>query len=100
YQFIAEANLAKGNKPAAVGILTQYRDLGGGSPQMLRQLAALEEEAGNTKEAAATLERINYIYPVNDESLHRHLGDLWFDQKNYAGPIRQDPTAAACNPLD
>ena len=100
YQFIAQADLAKGNKPAAVEILTQYKHLGGRNPEALRQLASLEEEAGKTGDAAATLERINYIYPVNDESLHRHLGDLWFDQKNYAGAIREYTAAADLHPLD
>jgi len=46
------------------------------------------------------LDRINYIYPVNDEALHRHLGDLWFEQRNYAGAIREYAAVAALNPLD
>ena len=36
------------------------------------------------KEAAATLDRINYIYP-EDEELHRKLGELWLAQANYRG---------------
>ncbi len=35
----------------------------------------------NDADAAATLERINYIYPVNDEELHRQLGDLLYRAK-------------------
>ena len=65
-----------------------------------KQLAALEEELGAPKEAAATLDRINYIYPVHDEALHRHLGDLWFAQANYPGAIREYTAVVALNPLD
>jgi tetratricopeptide (TPR) repeat protein len=100
YQFMAEADLAKGDKPAAAAILTKYQDIGGRDPAALKQLASLEEESGKPRDAAATLDRLNYIYPVNDEDLHRHLGDLWFDQKNYSGAIREYTAAAALNPLD
>ena len=44
--------------------------------------------------------RINYIYPVHDEELHRHLGDLWFAQANYPGAIREYTAVVALNPLD
>ena len=67
---------------------------------MLKKLASLEEELGQPKEAAATLDRINYIYPVHDEELHRHLGDLWFAQANYPGAIREYTAVVALNPLD
>ena len=80
YEFIAEADLAKGNKQAAATILTDYEKRGGRNPEALKQLASLEEDLGEPEEAAATLDRINYIYPM-DEDLHRHLGDLWLAQK-------------------
>jgi tetratricopeptide (TPR) repeat protein len=100
YEFLAEAYLAKGNKPAAVGVLTDYEKRGGRNPQALKHLASLEEELGDPKAAAATLDRINYIYPVNDEDLHRHLGNLWFDQKNYSGALREYNAVIALHPLD
>ena len=37
------------------------------------------------RDAAATLDAINEIYPVNDEDLHRRLGALWLKQENYPG---------------
>jgi tetratricopeptide (TPR) repeat protein len=74
--------------------------MGGENPATLEQLATLEEGAGDPKEAAATLDRINYIYPVNDEQLHRHLGSLWLAQKNYAGAIREYRAVVAMQPLD
>ena len=55
---------------------------------------------GQPKDAAATLERINYIYPVHDEAMHRQLGDLWLAQKNYPGAIREYTAVVASGPLD
>jgi tetratricopeptide (TPR) repeat protein len=100
YEFIAAANLAKGDKKFAEDILIEYEKFGGSDPATLKKLASLEEELGQPKEAAATLDRINYIYPVHDEDLHRHLGDLWFAQSNYSGAIREYTALVALNPLD
>jgi cellulose synthase operon protein C len=100
YEFMAEADLAKGNKQAAVAILTDYEKIGGHNPPALKQLASLEEELGKPADAAATLDRLNYVYPVNDEELHHHLGDLWFAQKNYTGAIREYNSVIAMHPLD
>jgi hypothetical protein len=100
YEFLAVADLAKGDKKAAAAVLTGYEKMGGEDPSILKKLASLEEELGQPKEAAATLERLNYIYPVHDEDLHRHLGDLWFAQANYPGAIREYTALVALNPLD
>jgi tetratricopeptide (TPR) repeat protein len=100
YEFMAQADLAKGDKNSAESILTQYEKVGGHNPAALKQLAVLQEGSGHPAEAAATLDRVNYIYPVNDEELHHHLGDLWFAQKNYSGAIREYGAVAAMNPLD
>jgi cellulose synthase operon protein C len=100
YQFVAAADLARGDKKGAVAILTYYEKMGGDDPSFLKKLASLEEELGQPKEAAGTLDRINYIYPVQDEDLHRHLGDLWFAQANYPGAIREYTAVVALNPLD
>jgi cellulose synthase operon protein C len=100
YELVAVADLAKGDKKGAVAVLTDYEKTGGENPSILKKLAALEEELGQPRDAAATLERINYIYPVHDEDLHRHLGDLWFGQSNYPGAIREYSAVVALNPLD
>jgi len=100
YELVAAADLAKGDKKAAEAILIEYEKIGGDDPVTLKKLASLEEELGQPKEAAATLDRINYIYPVHDEELHRHLGDLWFAQSNYPGAIREYSAVVALNPLD
>jgi len=100
YEFLAEAYLEKGNRPSAAEVLTEYEKRGGRNPEALKKLASLEEEAGDLVATAATLDRINYFYPVNDEDLHRHLGTLWFDQKNYAGALREFTAVVALHPLD
>jgi tetratricopeptide (TPR) repeat protein len=99
YQFLADAYLAKGNKPAAIAELERYARIGGRSPDTLKQLATLQEEAGNKKEAAAALDRLNYIQPI-DEELHRRLGDLWLSLGNTSGAIREYRAVLAKAPTD
>ncbi len=99
YEFLASAQLAKGDKKGATATLTEYEKMGGESPETLMKLASLEEELGNGKDAAATLDRINYIYPET-EGLHRHLGELWLAQGNYVGAVREYTAVLALNPLD
>jgi tetratricopeptide (TPR) repeat protein len=99
YEFLAAAQLAKGDKPGAMTTLTAYEKMGGESPEALTKLASLEEELGHAKEAAATLDRINYIYPES-EGMHRHLGELWFAQGNYAGAVREYSAVVGLKPLD
>lgn len=100
YEFIVEAHLAKGDKPKAVQVLEHYSKVGGRSPEMLKKLATLQQQLGKPTDAAATLNRLNYIYPVNDEDLHRRLGDLWFSQGNIHGAIREYQALVAMNPQD
>jgi cellulose synthase operon protein C len=99
YQFLADAYLAKDNKAAAIAELERYAKAGGRSPDTLKQLATLLEEAGKRKEAAEVLDRLNYIQPV-DEELHRRLGDLWLAQGNAAGAIREYRAVLAQAPTD
>jgi tetratricopeptide (TPR) repeat protein len=99
YQLLADAYLAKGDKPAAIAQLESYAQVGGRSPDTLKQLATLLEEAGNRQEAAAALDRLNYIQPV-DEDLHRRLGDLWMGLGNTAGAIREYQAVLAKAPTD
>jgi cellulose synthase operon protein C len=99
YEFLAAAQSAKGDKQSAMTTLTAYEKMGGESPDVLTKLASLEEELGHMKEAAATLDRINYIYPES-EALHRHLGELWLAQGNNAGAVREYLAVLALNPLD
>jgi tetratricopeptide (TPR) repeat protein len=100
YEFLADADRARGDSNAEAAILTAYEHQGGQTPEMLQRLATLEESRGQTEEAVATLERLNYIYPVKDEELHHRLGDLLFKEKQYDGAIREYNALAASNPVD
>jgi cellulose synthase operon protein C len=100
YELIADAAEMKGDAKAEAAMLTAYMQEGGQSPALLKRLATLEETAGQHAESAATLERLNYIYPVKDEELHHKLGDLFFAQKQYAGAVREYNALVASNPVD
>ena len=100
YQFLADADQARGDSKAEAAILTAYEHQGGQMPEMLKRLAALEESRGQTEQAVATLERLNYIYPVKDEELHHRLGDLLYKEKQYDGAIREYNASVASNPVD
>jgi TolA-binding protein len=99
YEFMANADLAKNDPKAAAAILVDYEKMGGRNPGALKQLASLEKDLGEPQEAAATLDRINNVYPMN-EDLHRQLGDLWFAHHNYKGAIREYGAVVALHPLD
>jgi tetratricopeptide (TPR) repeat protein len=99
YQFLADGYVAKGDKKAAIAELERYARVGGRSPDTLKQLATLLEEAGNRKEAAEVLDRLNYIQPI-DEDLHRRLGDLWLGLGNIDGAIREYRAVLAKSPTD
>jgi tetratricopeptide (TPR) repeat protein len=100
YELIADAYKVRGDAKSEVTVLTTYEHQGGQTPDMLKRLAALEEAAGKPAEASATLERVNYVYPVKDPDLHRRLGDLLYAQKQYDGAIREYNALVASNPVD
>jgi len=99
YEFMADAYTEKGDKAGARAELEKYNSVGGRSPFLIKKLATLEEEAGDPKKAAAALDRLNYIYP-EDEELHRRLGDLWLAQNNVPGAIREYKALIATKPVD
>ncbi len=100
YGLLAEAEGHKGDTRAQADTLLKYEHAGGQAPDMLKELASLQEAAGDKAAAAATLGRILYIYPVKDADLHHHLGDLLLAQKQYPGAIREYAAVVASAPLD
>ena len=99
YEFLATAQIAKGNKQAALDALKAYETMGGSDPKTLERLASLEEELGRGKDAAATLQLVNFIYP-EDQDMHRRLGELLLAQGDTAGAVREYSAVLAMNPLD
>jgi len=100
YVLMADAYRARADARSESRVLTAYEHAGGQRPDVLKRLATLEENAGQSAEAAATLERLNYIYPVKDEELHRRLGDLLYANKKYEGAIREYNAVVASHPVD
>jgi tetratricopeptide (TPR) repeat protein len=99
YEFLANAYMAKGDKPAAIAELERYLKIGGRDPGSIKLLAKELEAAGKKKEAAAALDRLNYIYPMDDE-LHQRLGALWIEQGNGPGAVRELSALVAHKPID
>ncbi len=100
YELLADADHARGDSKSEVAILTAYEHAGGQSPDMLKRLATQEASAGQPVDAIATLERLNYVYPVKDPDLHHRLGDLLYAQKQFDGAIREYNAVLASNPVD
>jgi tetratricopeptide (TPR) repeat protein len=99
YELLADAYAAKGDKAQARQQLEKYSEVGGRSSLLIKRLATLQEEAGDARKAAATLDRLNYIYP-EDQELHKRLGNLLLAQNNVSGAIREYQAVLALNPLD
>ena len=99
YELMADAYTAKGDKDSARKELERYNEVGGRSSLLIKRLATFEEEAGEPKKAATALDRLNYIYP-EDQELHKRLGDLWLAQGNLPGAIREYQAVVAMKPLD
>lgn len=100
YEFLADAYLAKNDKASAMAQLEKYAATGGRYPGALKKLAGLQEEAGRKRDAAHTLSRINFIFPVGDEALHAKLGDLWREVGDRDAAIREYQAALASKPHD
>ena len=99
YEFLADAYLAKNDKPHAIAELARYSEVGGRSPMLIKKLATLLEEAGRKKEAAAALTRLNWIYP-EDEELHGRLGELDLAEGKTEDAAVEFRAAIAMKPLD
>ena len=99
YIFLGQIYTAKGDRNAAIAVLTDYKKFGGENPDVLEKLASLQEEAGHPQDAAATLDGINDIYPL-DEDLHRRLGDLLLTLHNEPDAIREYTALVSLHPLD
>ncbi len=100
YELLAVVDKSRGDAQAEARILNAYKHEDGESPELLKRLAQLEADAGERDAAIATLQRVNYIYPVKDEELHRRLGDLLYAQKQYDDAIREYKAVVSSNPVD
>ena len=99
YELVATAEVAKGDKTAAIDELFRWVHAGGRNPDSILLLGKLLTEANRKKEAVEVLERLNDIYPEAD-GLHQQLGNLLFDAGNAAGAVREFKSVVLANPVD
>ncbi len=99
YEVLADLQEAKGNKAAARVQLEQYLAHGGHALKPLKKLADLQQQTGDTKAAAGTYARINFIY-LEDQDVHRKLGSLDLDAGDSPGAVREYEAVLALNPGD
>jgi tetratricopeptide (TPR) repeat protein len=95
YELLADAHEARKDRKSAIAELRRYADTGGRDPKVLKRLAEWLEQSGDRRGAAA-----NFVYPVNDEPLHRNYGNLLFDLKDYPAALREFRAVLAMKPLD
>jgi hypothetical protein len=99
YSFIADACLKKEDKACAIDELGRYSKIGGRNPDTVKQYAKLLADAGRPKEAAAALERLNFIFPL-DVELHERLGGLLLETGDTKGAVREYQALVAMHPID
>jgi tetratricopeptide (TPR) repeat protein len=99
YEALAKAYLAKGDKAAAVQQWERYVHIGGRDPDTIMLLAKELTAEGNRPEAAAVLERLNYIYPMRTDQ-HQDLGEILLGQDDARGAIREFQALLAAKPID
>ncbi len=100
YEILADAQLEMKNTAGAIAALSGYAKAGGRYPATLKKLAKLLDEAGQPEQAARALERINFIYPVQDEEMHRLQGELWLKVGNNDKAIREFQASVFSKPID
>jgi len=99
YEFLARSYLAMNDKAAAIEELERYIHAGGRDPELIKLAAKQLTDAGRKKDAAEALERLNFIYPMDNEQ-HAMLGALLADEGDAAGAIREFGAVVSHHPID
>lgn len=100
YEILADAYEEKKDRKNAIAQLEAWAKVGGRQPDTLKKLAKWQQEAGRPKDAIATLEKVNYIYPMADPEMHRLLGELHLNHGSVGGAIREFQASLASKPND
>jgi tetratricopeptide (TPR) repeat protein len=99
YELIANGYEHKNQKSEAARELQQYRDRGGTNVALLEKLARLQDQAGDTKQAALTLNKLNFIFPQDEES-HRLLAKISLASGDVNTAVRESEAVLALKPGD
>lgn len=100
YEALGEARLAKEDKPGALAAFNGYARQGGRDPVVLKKLAGLQREMNDPAAAEATLRRLLWIYPVQDEDLHRQLATLRGQLGQWPAAVEEWRAVLASKPID
>ena len=99
YVMAANYCLKTGNKPCAMSEFEKYSKIGGRDLGAMEQYSSLLDEAGKKKEAAAALDRMVYVFPL-DAGLHEKLGNLDIETGNTSEAVREFQVLVALNTGD
>jgi tetratricopeptide (TPR) repeat protein len=99
YEVIANGYEHKNQKSEAARELQEYRDHGGSNVALLEKLARLQDQAGDTKQAALTLNKLNFIFPQDEES-HRLLAKISLASGDVNTAVRESEAVLALKPGD
>jgi tetratricopeptide (TPR) repeat protein len=99
YEALADAYLKKGDKKAAIDTLKKFMTYSETGYKAAQTLAGLLIEAGDLAGARQALESAMFIRPLDLEE-HQKLGDLFWNQKQYALAAREFEALLALNTPD
>ncbi len=99
YIVLANAHETLGNRDAAKAALMTYHERGGFDPNALKQLAAWQVEADDQRAAAATLQTVAMVQPL-DEELHQQLGTLRLNLGDARAALREFDILLQLEPHD
>jgi tetratricopeptide (TPR) repeat protein len=99
YVVLGRTYAAMGQEASASQALEDYWKRGGHDPQALKYLAQRLATGGRAADAAAVLESVNYVAPL-DYGLHGELGDRLLELKRNDEALAEYQAALAMNPPD
>jgi tetratricopeptide (TPR) repeat protein len=99
YLIVAKACLDKQDKACALEEYGKYSKQSGREAAAIKKYADLLKEAGKPQEAAAALERLNAVNPL-DQDLHERLGALYLAANRAPQAVREYGAVVALKPLD
>jgi tetratricopeptide (TPR) repeat protein len=99
YLIVAKACLARKDNACALEEYAKYSKHSGRDADAVKKYADLLKEAGKPEEAAAALERLNAVNPL-DQDLHQKLGALYLASNRAPLAAREYGAVVALKPLD
>lgn len=99
YVALHDAYVARGKNEDAVDVLHTWFKYGGYEPEMLHQLAHRLRDLGQSADAIAVLEALNWVHP-NSIDLHEKLGADYFAAGNYKAALREFTALLGLDPYD